>query len=57
MTKSELLKMIEDEVVKTVHEPMKEPEIRPVYAPPKPALKTEDEIDEYLFRAGKKKQK
>lgn len=61
MTKTELLKMIEDEVMKTVTEPMREPETksetRPSYIPPKPALKTEDEVDEYLFRAGQKKQK
>jgi hypothetical protein len=56
MTRNELLKMIEDEVIKTVSEPMREPETRPVYAQPKPVLKTEEEVDDYLFRAGQKKQ-
>jgi hypothetical protein len=56
MTKAELLKMIEDEVEKTLIEPIREPEIRPVFSVPKPALKTEDEVDEYLFRAGNKKE-
>ena len=55
MTRAELLKMIEDEVTQTVSEPLKEPVVRPVYAP-KPVLNTEEEIDEYLFRAGKKKE-
>lgn len=57
MTKAELLKMIEDEVGKTITEPMREPEIRPVYTAPKPVLNNEEEIDEYLFRAGQKKHK
>ena len=56
MTRAELLKMIEDEVTQTVSEPLKEPVIRPVYARPKPVLNNEEEIDEYLFRAGKKKE-
>ena len=56
MTRAELLKMIEDEVTLTVSEPMKEPVIRPVYTPPKPTLNNEEEIDEYLFRAGNKKE-
>lgn len=55
MTRAELLKMIEDEVTQTVSEPIKEPVIRPVYSPPKPVLNNEEEIDEYLFRAGNKK--
>jgi hypothetical protein len=56
MTRAELLKMIEDEVTLTVSEPLKEPVTRPTYAPPKPVLNNEQEVDEYLFRAGNKKQ-
>ena len=55
MTKAELLKMIEDEVIQAVSEPLKEPVIRPTYSPPKPVLNNEEEVDEYLFRAGNKK--
>ena len=56
MTRAELMKIIEDEVVKTVSEPIREPVRQPVFTPPKPVLNNEEEIDEYLFRAGNKKE-
>ena len=55
MTRADLLKMIEDEVSQTVSEPIKEPVTKPVHSPAKPSLGNEEEIDEYLFRAGNKK--
>ena len=60
MTRTELLKLIEDEVTKVATEPIREPvkqlpetkvQVNPVF---KPALKDEIEIDEYLFKAGMK---
>jgi len=60
MNRAELMKMIEDEVAKTVSEPLVEPIIQPVikptYAPSKPVLNNEEEVDTYLFRAGNKKE-
>ena len=56
MTRLELMKIIEDEVLKTVSEPIMEPVRQPVYTPPKPVLNNEDDIDSYLFRAGGKKE-
>ena len=57
MTRKELNKMIEDEVAKILSEPLREPEIKvntPVAVQKKPvnykpALQTEEEIDEMLF--------
>lgn len=55
------MKVIEDEVSRVVKEPMREPikelpptsanKINPVF---NPVLKDENEIDEYLFKAGMK---
>lgn len=56
MTRAELKKIIEDEVIKTVSEPIREPVKRPIYTPPKPVLNNEEEIDQFLFRAGGKKE-
>jgi len=61
MTRKDLMKLIEDEVTKVAQEPIREPirelpqipmsKLNPVF---NPALKNEDEIDEYLFKAGMK---
>lgn len=60
MTLSELQKMIDEEVAVVINattseaETMREPSFekpKPIY---RPALKNEDEIDNYLFFAGKK---
>lgn len=56
MNRAELMKIIEDEVMKTVSEPIKEPVRNPIYTPPKPVLNNEEDIDTYLFRAGGKKE-
>ena len=59
MTRTDLLKLIEKEVEKAVSEPIKEPikERVPIPSNPvfNPVLKNETEIDDYLFRAGNKK--
>ena len=58
MTRKDLDKLIEDEVSKVVREPLREPAPPAVQPTPiihfKPALNDEQEIDEYLFRAGMK---
>lgn len=57
MTKTGLLKLIDDEVSKMVTEPIREPlkELpKSISKPINPALRDEDEIDEYLFKAGMK---
>lgn len=57
MTLQELNKLIEDEVSSVVQRPFitePEPENVPHRPRYKPVLKTEDEIDEMLFWAGKK---
>lgn len=60
LTRKDLDKIITDEVMKVVREPMREP-ARPAVTPTppvyfKPALKDESEVDEYLFKAGMKEQ-
>jgi len=62
MNKSELLKIIEDEVSAVLREPIREPEAQQPIQPkiekpiaPKPSLQNEEEIDDFFFRAGKKK--
>lgn len=56
MTKVELLKMIDDEVSQILREPIKEPGRKIVQKPTtKPSLQNEEEVDDYFFRAGKKK--
>jgi hypothetical protein len=61
MTRKDLMRIIEDEVSKIAREPVREPvkelpatpanQLNPVF---NPALKSEIEIDEYLFKAGMK---
>ena len=50
--------MIEDEVAMVLREPMREPtEQKSVVKPiiQKPSLQNEEEVDDYFFRLGKKK--
>lgn len=58
MTRKDLDKLITDEVSKVVREPMREPAPAAVTPTPpvyfKPALNDENEVDEYLFKAGMK---
>lgn len=58
MTRKELEKFIEEEVDKLAKEPIREP-IKEMPKPANiqplnPALRDENEIDEYLFKAGMK---
>lgn len=58
MTRKELEKFIEEEVDKLAKEPIREP-IKEMPKPASmqplnPALRDENEIDEYLFKAGMK---
>lgn len=58
MTKKDLIKAIEEEVAKVANEPVREPAKEIIQQQPishKPVLNNEEEIDEYLFRAGMKK--
>jgi len=58
MKKTDLIKMIEDEVAMVLREPMREPtEQKSVVKPiiQKPSLQNEEEVDDYFFRLGKKK--
>ncbi len=61
MTRKDLMKLIDEEVTKVATEPIKEPikeAPKPIITNPNlvinPALKDENEIDEYLFKAGMK---
>lgn len=58
MTRKDLDKLIADEVSKVVREPMREPALPAVTPTPiihfKPALQDEEEVNEFLFKAGMK---
>lgn len=61
MKKEELLKMIEDEVIAVVREPIREPIVEPIVRTPvvkkhDPVLKTEEEVDEVLFGKSNKRE-
>lgn len=59
MTRKQLEKFIEEEVAKVAAEPLREPvkqvPVAPVMKRPDPVLKNEEDVDNYLFRAGMKK--
>lgn len=58
MKRSELLKLIEDEVSALSKEPLREPPIIQKKRPPiKPALENETEIDDMFLYAGDKPKK